>query len=206
MKEITSRKQDSQTKKQILYSRCLQLKLKHLDNDAIAEALFKEGIGVEEGSELKRRYSSAYIGKVVRNALSEVAADREGYAKEVQVLIEGDLNSLIDTWMPLALGEKEDDEGNILPPSAKAAEIVRKCLVDKSALLGSNEAKKLEVEILTNNALDGFITTLRNFLSESAWEEVMKAIDTASAMNSEYWSEQKALKSADDATIDIEAE
>lgn len=204
VKLSTSRKQDAQVKRELLKSRCLELKLAKESNEAIAAQLFREGLGVERDGKLEKAYAPAYIAKIIRTSLSEVAADRSGYGKELQVILDHDLETLIDYWMPRALGEAIDEDGNPIPASIKAADLVRKLTADRALLTGANEAKRLEVEIQTSNALDGFITTLRNFLSESAWEEVMKAIDTATQLNSEYWQSNQKQIEGNDGIIDAQ--
>jgi hypothetical protein len=203
MRQITSRKQDSKVKAELLKEKALKLKLAHMDNDAIAEALFKDGIGVEKPDEPLRPYSAAYVGKVIREALKEVAADRSTYGKEVAILIENDLDSLIEAWRPLALGESTDDDGNLLPPSVKAAEIVRKCLSDKANLLGSNAPVETIVSVRVDSALSGFVDTLRQLMPEDHFQSVIAAIDTATQLNSEYWSQNKQIE-GDSAIIDCE--
>ena len=91
MKISTSRRQDSQVKAERLKEGALRLKLKHLDNDAIAKQLFDEGIGVEEEGQLVRPYSSKYISSVIRSELKEIAADRGNYGKEMQSVLEAEL-------------------------------------------------------------------------------------------------------------------
>ena len=199
MRQITSRKQDAKTKKELLYSRCLELKLKHLDNDAIAAKLYQEGLGVEEAGELKRQYSSAYIGKVVREALREVAAERGDHGKLLQIELEQELQDLIAAWRPAALGEAVDSDGNPLPMSVKAADFVRKAVADLATLSGANEPVKVQVQLQVDSALEGFVSTLRALMPEAAFGEVIKAIDQATQLNSEYWSQnQKQIEGNSD--------
>ena len=206
MKLSTSNRLDAKTKRELLKTRCLELKLAKESNETIAAQLFREGIGVERDGKLEKAYAPAYVAKVIRTALSEVAAERSSYGKELQIILDHDLETLIDYWMPRALGETIDEDGNPIPPSLKAADLVRKLTADRAILNGANEAKRLEIQVQLDSALDGFISTLRALMPEEHFNSVILAIDQATTMNSEYWSEQKALKSADDATIDIEAE
>lgn len=199
MKLPTSRRQDSQVKKQLLYSRCLELKLKHLNNDDIAAKLYKEGLGVEEEGVLKKPYSSAYVSKIVREALREVAAERGDHGKLLQIELEQELQDLIAAWRPAALGEAVDEEGNPLPMSVKAADFVRKAVSDLATLSGANEPVKVQVQLQVDSALEGFVSTLRALMPETAFEEVIKAIDTATQLNSEYWqSNQKQIEGNSD--------
>ena len=187
MKLSTSNRLDAKTKRELLKTRCLQLKLAKESNEAIAEQLFREGIGVEREGKLEKAYAPSYVAKVIREALGEVAAERSSYGKELQVILDHDLETLIDYWMPRALGEVVDDDGVPIQPSLKAADLVRKLTADRALLTGANEAKRLEVEIQTSNALDGFITTLRALLDEETFGKVIAAIDQATQLNSEYY-------------------
>lgn len=204
MKQITSSKQDSQVKRERLKELSLKWKLEHFDNDAIAQKLYEQGIGVEKDGALTKPYSGKYISSVIRLALQEIAADRSTYGKEAAILIENDLDSLIEAWRPLALGEKQDEDGNFLPPNAKAAEIMRKCLADKGILLGSNAPVESIISVRVESALDGFVSTLREVMSESAFDEVLKAIATAEQLSMEYHKEQKQLQSGDPDIIDAD--
>jgi len=198
MKISNSRKLDAQTKKELMFDLVLKYKLAHLDNDSIAQKLYEEGIGVEKEGKLVKPYSGKYISSVIRQALKLIADERGSYGKEVAILIENDLDSLIEAWRPLALGEKQDEDGNFLPPNAKAAEIVRKCLADKSVLLGSNAPVETIVNVRVESALEGFVNTLRELLSESAWEEVLAAITRAEQLNAEFYQSQKQLAPSGD--------
>ena len=104
--------------------------------------------------------------------------------------------------MPRALGEAIDEDGNPIQPSVKAADLVRKLTADRANLVGANEAKKIEVQIEVNSALEGFVSTLRELMPESAFEEVIKAIGMAETLNAEFHKEQKQLQSATDDVID----
>jgi hypothetical protein len=196
MRIPTSKRQDSKVRKELLYQLCLKYKLEHLDGDAIAAKLYAEGLGVEEAGVLKKPYSSAYISKLVREALKEVAASRDTYGKEMAVVIENDLDELLEAWRPLALGYTDDD-GNEIPPNAKAAEVVRKCLSDKSTLLGSNAPVEQIISVRVDSALSNFVETLRNFMEESAFANLISAIDTATQLNSEYY-QSRQLEGNDD--------
>lgn len=198
MKLPTSRRQDSKVRKELLYQLCLKYKLEHLDGDAIAAKLYAEGLGVEEDGVLKKPYSSVYVSKIVREALKEVAASRDTYGKEMALVIENDLDELLTAWRPLALGYTDED-GNDIPPNAKAAEVVRKCLSDKANLLGSNAPVETIISVRVDSALSGFVDTLRQLMPEAAFEEVIKAIDQATQLNSEYWSQnQKQIEGNSD--------
>lgn len=196
MRIPTSKRQDSKVRKELLYQLCLKYKLEHLDGDAIAAKLYAEGLGVEEEGVLKKPYSSAYVSKIVREALKEVAASRDTYGKEMALVIENDLDELLTAWRPLALGYTDED-GNEIPPNAKAAEVVRKCLSDKSVLLGSNAPVEQIISVRVDSALSGFVETLRNFMPESSFSDLITAIESADRANSEYWQNQKQLDGND---------
>lgn len=202
MKISTSRKLDAQAKRELMMEIALKLKLEKKSNEEIAQALYQQGIGVERDDKLTP-YSPKYISSVVKESLKLVAADRNEYGRQVQVILDHDLTTLIDYWMPRALGEAVDDDGNPIQPSVKAADLVRKLTADRANLVGANEAKKIEVQIEVNSALEGFVSTLKEFLSESAWDEVIGAIDKATIASQEYWQSQKQLQSAED-IIDAE--
>jgi hypothetical protein len=204
MKISTSRKQDAQVKREKAFELVLKHKLARLDNDAIARELYKEGIGVEEGGELVRPYSTKYVSSLVREALKQVAAERSEYGQSVQVQLDHDLETLVQYWMPRALGEAVDENGEVLQPSIKAAELVRKLTADRAVLTGANEAKRLEVSIQLESTLDQFISTLRQLMPEDHFESVIKAISAAEEMNSAYWREQKQLQSGDSDIIDAD--
>ena len=185
--------------------KALEWKLKHFDNDAIAQKLYDEhGIGVEKEGELTKPYSAKYIGTIVKTALREVAAERSDHGKLLQIELEQELTDLITAWRPHALGEAVDNDGNPLPMSVKAADFVRKAVADLALLSGANEPVKVQVEVQVNNALEGFVSTLRELMSESGFDEVLKAIAQAESLNSEYHREQKQLQSAAEEIIDAE--
>lgn len=202
MKISTSRRQDAQVKREKTFELVLKHKLARLDNDAISRELYKEGIGVEEDGQLVRPYSTKYVSSLVREALKTVAAERTEYGRSVQVQIDHDLETLIQYWMPRSLGEAVDENGEAIPPSIKAAELVRKLSADRALLTGANESKKLEIQIQLESTLDSFISTLRMLMPESAFDEVIKAISAAEEMNSAYWANQKQLQGAADDVID----
>jgi hypothetical protein len=188
MRQITSSRQDAKTKKELLYSRSLQLKLQHLDNDAIAAKLYSEGLGVEEAGLLKHQYSGAYIGKVVRSALKEVAADRKDYGESLAVILEAELDELLEFWRPLAL----DPEA----PSVKAADLVRKIIQQKAEMCGANAPVLQQIEIKYQNDVENFVNVLRELLDEDTFSKILTAIDQATAMNSAYY-QSRQLESGD---------
>jgi len=198
MRSITSKKQDAKVKAELLKEGALKYKLAHLDNDAIAVKLYEDGLGVEVEGKLAKPYSGSYIGKVIRETLKEIAAERVDHGKSVAILLEAELDELIEHWRPYAL----DPDA----PSIKAADLVRKLIQQKAEMLGANAPITQQIEIKYQNDVENFVTVLRALMPEEHFNSVILAIDQATTMNSEYWSEQKALKSADDATIDIEAE
>jgi hypothetical protein len=199
VKLSTSTRQDAKLKRELLKTRSVELKLKHYDNDAIAKQLYQEGLGVESEGTLTKPYSGPYIGKIVKEAMREIAADRGDHGKLLQLELEQELQDLITAWRPAALGEAVDSEGNPLPMSVKAADFVRKAVADLATLGGANEPVKVQVQIQVDSALDQFISTLRQLMPEDHFQSVITAIDTATAMNSEYWqSQQKQIEGETD--------
>jgi hypothetical protein len=204
MKQITSRKLDAQAKKELAREIALRLKLEHKSNEEIAQALYAEGIGVEKEGVLTKPYAAKYVGAIVKDALREVAADRSDHGRLLQIELEQELTDLITAWRPHALGEAVDNDGNPLPMSVKAADFVRKAVSDLALLSGANEPVKVQVEVQVNNALEGFVSTLRELMSESGFDEVLKAIAHAESLNAEYYKEQKQLQSGDSDIIDAD--
>jgi hypothetical protein len=173
----------------------LALKLQHFDNDAIASKLYQEGLGVEEAGELTKPYSGAYIGKVVRSALKEVAADRKDYGESLAVILEAELDELLEFWRPRAM----DSEN----PSVKAADLVRKIVQQKAELCGANAPILQQIEIKYQNDVENFVNVLRELLDEETFSKILTAIDQATQLNSEYWSQNKQIE-GNDAIIDCE--
>ena len=180
-------------------------KLSHCDNATIAKALAAEGFTNQRGEP----YSEGYVAGLVRDALREIATERSDNGKLLQISIQHDLEELLNTWRPLALGEIKDDNGDPIQPSAKAAEIVRKTLADLATLTGAQEAAKMQLEVKMNSELDQFVTVMKHYLPEEIFDQVLKAIDTANQDALEYWREKRSLRSADPDqgdTIDINVE
>jgi hypothetical protein len=199
MKLSTSKRQEAQVKRELLKSRCLELKLAKESNEAIAAQLFREGLGVERDGKLEKPYAPGYVAKIIRTSLSEIAAERSGYGQELQVILDHDLETLINYWMPIALGEAVDNDGNPLPPSLKAADLVRKLTADRALLTGANEAKRLELAVKYESDVENFVNVLRELLDEETFSKILTAIDQATQLNSEYWSQnQKQLEGNSD--------
>jgi hypothetical protein len=196
VKQITSRRQDSQVKAERLKEGALKYKLQHLDNDAIAHKLFDEGIGVEEQGELVRPYSAKYISGVIREGLRDVAAERGNYGKEMQSVLEAELVELIDFWR-----EKATDPD---APSLKAADLVRKITMDRATLIGANAPVEQIISVRVDSALSNFVDTLRQLMPEEHFDHVIAAITQAEKLSSEYWAEQRQLKASDDDVIDAD--
>jgi hypothetical protein len=194
MKLSTSKRLDAQVKREKFKELALSWKLKHFSDEEIAAKLFDEGIGVEAEGELTKPYASSYVSKVIRESLKEIAADRTDYGKSLAVILEADLDELLEFWRPLAL----DPEA----PSVKAADLVRKIIQQKAEMCGANAPILQQVEIKYQNDVENFVNVLRALMPEEHFNSVILAIDQATNMNAEYWSEQKLLKSAEDATID----
>lgn len=204
MKISTSRKLDAQAKRELAKETCLRLRLQHKSNEEISQALYKDGIGVEKDGELVKPYAPKYVAAITKDALRDVAAERSDHGRLLQIELEQELTDLITAWRPHALGEAIDNEGAPLPMSVKAADFVRKAVADLAVLSGANEPVKVQVEVQVNNALEGFVSTLRELMPESAFDEVIKAITMAETLNAEFHQEQKQLQGAADDVIDAD--
>jgi hypothetical protein len=189
MKLSTSNKLDAQVKREKFKELALSWKLKHFSDEEIAAKLFDEGIGVESEGKLAKPYAPSYISKVIRESLKEIAAERTDYGKSLAVVLESELDELLEFWRPKAL----DPDA----PSLKAADLVRKIIQQKAEMLGANAPIAHQLEIKYQNDVENFVNVLRELMSESAFEEVIKAIDTATTLNSEYYQSRQIEGSSD---------
>lgn len=194
MKISTSKRLDAQAKRELTKETCLRLKLAHKSNEEIAQALYEDGIGVEKDGKLVKPYAPKYVAVLTKDALREVAAERSDHGKLLQIELEQELTDLISFWRPRAM----DDDA----PSLKAADFVRKAVADLATLSGANEPVKVQVEIQVNNALESFVTTLRELMPEDHFESVLAAITKAEQLNAEFYQSQKQLAASDENIID----
>lgn len=183
MKLSTSNRLDAQVKREKFKELALSWKLKHFSDEEIAKKLFDSGIGVESEGQLTKPYASSYVSKVIRETLKEIAAERTDYGKSLALVLEAELDELLEFWRPKAL----DPEA----PSLKAADLVRKIIQQKAEMLGANAPIQTQLEIKYQSDVENFVRVLRELLDEETFSKILTAIDQATQLNSEYWSQNQ---------------
>jgi len=182
-------RQSTQLKREEIRLLCCKYRKEFKSSADIAQILHDEhGIFNENTGQ---PYSPGWVTKLINETVKELAAEKKEHGKAVQYQIEEQLNELVETFGPLAR------EGNL-----RASEHVRKCLADLALLTGANEPVEAKVTHKFESSLAEFIPLLRQFMPEKSFDDLIAAIDKATAQVSDFYQNKPQLE--DGSVIDAQ--